>query len=364
MSGRSIILLSFFTYGGFVFARAPVSDTVMTVNESPGKTFVALPALGYTPETRFFGGLVGSLIWGSEKPSLKSSVTALMIYSQNHQVQAGVSYEIFLTRGAFRITGETYYLRWPDKFYGIGNSTPASAEEAYSERLVRSVNGVFHEVAPHLSLGLEYELRSGRIVEMSEKGLLAAKQVVGVNPYFASGLGVTMIYDTRDDNFVPLKGLYFIAGGRWFTRALGSDFVFTRYTLDGRAYLQIGDEHVMAMNVYLGGVSDGAPFQMLWLAGGESRGRGYYFGRYRDNVLMSSQVEYRSPLVWRVGFVVFGGVTEVGPALRGLSTAGIHPFAGMGVRFRLLQSARVNIRFDFGFGAASSASYIGINEAF
>ena len=364
MAGRHFIMGMLFILAATTSARSQVGDSALAKGESPGSTFLVLPALGYTPETRFFGGIVGGVIWGSESYPQKSSVTALMIYSQNKQIQSGVSYELFLKDGELRIAGETYFLRWPDKFYGIGNTTPSGAEENYSDKFVRSLIGIYHKVATGLSLGLEYELRSCKVTDMMSQGSLADNRLTGVAPYFGSGLGVTVIYDTRDDNFVPLRGLYVVGGGRWFARAFGSDVRFSRYTFDGRAYLPVAGEHVVGFNLYIGGVTDGAPFQMLALAGGESRGRGYYFGRYRDNTLMSGQVEYRSPLVARIGLVLFGGITEVAPSLGRLSAAGIHPFAGVGIRFRLLQAARVNLRFDIGFGDASSGNYIGINEAF
>lgn len=47
-----------------------------------------------------------------------------------------------------------------------------------------------------------------------------------------------------------------------------------------------------------------------------------------------------------------------------LALRSIHPFTGFGIRFRLLDDTRVNLRFDWGFGDNSSGNYVGVNEAF
>jgi outer membrane protein assembly factor BamA len=170
--------------------------------------------------------------------------------------------------------------------------------------------------------------------------------------------------DARDDNFAPLSGRFVYLSGRWFAKVLGSDYAFARYTLDAREYIRLYGDHVLGIQTYLCAVSGPAPFQMLSLLGGDVRGRGYFDGRYRDNILFSAQAEYRSALLYRCGLVLFGGITQVSENFAGLALRGIHPFAGFGVRFRLLDDTRINVRFDWGYGDHSSGNYVGVNEAF
>ena len=331
----------------------------------PGKSqFILLPALAYMPETRFIGGVIGGYFWRSLDTLRKSSVTGQLLYSQNDQVQTGVTFEIFAGRGRYRLTGETIYSYWPGKYYGIGNKTPAAGEEPFAEKFFRSTYGLFISLAPGISAGPEYELRISSVVQTSAAGELATGRIAGVEHYVASGPGLALLLDTRDDNFVPAKGRYVYLSGRWFSPAFGGDYAFGRYTLDAREYLPLGSDHLFAVQTYLCAVAGTSPFQMLPLLGGDVRGRGYYSGRYRDNLLFSAQAEYRSPLVFRLGLVLFGGITQVSGNFAGLALRGIHPFTGFGLRFRLLNDTRVNLRFDWGYGDASDGNYIGVNEAF
>ena len=58
-----------------------------------------------------------------------------------------------------------------------------------------------------------------------------------------------------------------------------------------------------------------------------------------------------------------GGITQASKNVAGLAFREIHPSAGFGVRFRLLNDARVDVRVDRGYGDNSSGIYTGVNEA-
>lgn len=348
---------------GTVCSQSTPEDSTTDRVQGKGQ-FLILPALGYTPETRFLGGAVAGYFWKSQDTLRKSSLTGQLIYTQNDQVQGGVSFEIFSDSGRSKVTGETMYSYWPGKFFGLGNKTPAQAEEPFTEKFLRSMVGIYFSVGPGLSLGPEFELRVSKVVGTARAGALESGNVGGVERYVASGIGVGALLDTRDDNFVPGMGRSVYLSGRWFSGAFGSDYTFARYTLDAREYVPLYGDHVLGVQAYLCAISGSAPFQMLSLLGGEQRGRGYYEGRYRDNVLIACQAEYRSPLVFRCGLVLFGGITQVARNLSGLALGEIHPYVGFGIRFRLLKDTRVNLRFDWGYGDDSSGNYIGVNEAF
>ncbi|HTY60604.1 MAG TPA: BamA/TamA family outer membrane protein [Bacteroidota bacterium] len=353
-----LALLSTAAYG-----QSPPEDPAAP--GAPGKGHVVvLPALGYMPETRFIGGVIGGYFWQSHDSLRKSSVTAQALYSQNEQLQTGATFEIFSDSARNRLTGELTYAYWPGKFYGIGNNTPPGAEEPFAEKYLSANFGLYFGLAPGLSAGPEYELRISSVVQTSIAGELATGRVAGVENYIASGAGIGLVLDTRDDNFIPARGRYVSLSGRWYSPALGGGYAFGKYTLDGREYLPLGSDHIVALQAYLSAVSGSSPFQMLSLLGGDVRGRGYYSGRYRDNLLVSAQAEYRSPLLFRLGLVLFGGITQVSGDFAGLALRGIHPFAGFGVRFRLLNDTRVNLRLDWGYGDTSSGSYVGVNEAY
>jgi hypothetical protein len=361
--GKAGLISILLVFSAGARAQSPSEDAASSP-PSGKKNFLILPALGYTPETRFIGGVVGGYFWQSEDTLRKSSVSGQFFYSQNKQVQTGISCEIFSDSGRSRFTGETIYSYWPGKFYGVGNQTPLAGEEPFVEKFLRSTFGLFLSVWPGLSIGPEYELRISSVVETSDAGALRTGRIGGVENYVASGLGIAAVFDTRDDNFVPQKGCFVYLSGRCYARAFGSDYSFAAYTLDAREYFPVYGTHLLCFQSYIRAISGPAPFQMLSLLGGDVRGRGYYSGRYRDNVLVSGQLEYRTPLLFRCGLVLFGGITQVSERFAGLALREMHPYAGFGIRFRLLRDTRVNVRFDWGYGDNSDGNYIGVNEAF
>jgi outer membrane protein assembly factor BamA len=321
------------------------------------------PAIGYSPETRFMGGVIGAYLW-QDTTTRKSSVTGEFLYSQNDQVQTGFSFEAYFDSDRKRLAGEVYYFSWPNKFYGIGNQTPSTGEESFSEKYFHLSAGLFQAIAGGLSAGLEYEMRATSASRFSDSSPSMAGSIPGIEENLISGAGPALFFDTRDDNFVPTTGYQVYLSARWYGKPIGSDYVFGRYVLDARKYIPVQGGHVVGIQTYMAAVDGTAPFQMLALAGGDVRGRGYYLGRYRDNIMIAAQAEYRSPLLYRLGVALFAGFTEVSDRFGGLSSSELHPYLGFGIRFRLLNDAKVNIRFDWGFGDNSSGNYVGVNEAF
>ena len=180
----------------------------------------------------------------------------------------------------------------------------------------------------------------------------------------SSGLGAQWVWDRRDHEFFPEKGLYIQAEAVWNDGAFGSDFGYGRYKVDARHYFRLGAERVVAAQL-LGDFSSGkAPFYDLPMVGGGSTLRGYYHGRWRDDVVVSAQGEIRWPLRGRFGAVGFAGVAEVAPRMSAVDLQDLKFAGGAGLRFRFNRAEKVNLRADVGFGSGSAGLYFGLEEAF
>jgi hypothetical protein len=79
------------------------------------------------------------------------------------------------------------------------------------------------------------------------------------------------------------------------------------------------------------------------MMGGGSIMRGYYQGRYRDNVLLATQAEVRWPLGGRFGIVGFAGLAEVQSGFGDMNFDDLEPSVGGGLRFRF-NKAEKNLR--------------------
>jgi outer membrane protein assembly factor BamA len=176
-------------------------------------------------------------------------------------------------------------------------------------------------------------------------------------------LGAVATRDTRDRSIAPRSGVLTEAKWTGFTPALGSDYRFGLLSLDARTYVPVATG-VVALRARADAAQGKAPFTLLPKLGGSRILRGYRDGRFRDDLAGVLEAEYRFPIAWRFGGVVFGGVGEVASGLAHLSpVAEVERAAGAGLRFRLNQ-AGVNIRIDWARGREAGGLYIGLGEAF
>jgi outer membrane translocation and assembly module TamA len=98
--------------------------------------------------------------------------------------------------------------------------------------------------------------------------------------------------------------------------------------------------------------------------GGDVLLRGYNGSRFRDKILAAAQVEYRAPLIWRIGIVGFAGLGQVADRFEHLGRRGLKPSLGFGLRFNLDPPDGLNLRLDFGFGRKSDGNYLSGGESF
>jgi outer membrane protein assembly factor BamA len=132
-----------------------------------------------------------------------------------------------------------------------------------------------------------------------------------------------------------------------------------------RRYFTLSPNHVLAVQAY--GIVEFAypPFYELALLGGDKVMRGYLYGRYRDRLYYAFQAEYRTPVIWRFGLVFFGGLGDVASKFANISIATIKPTYGFGVRFRIDELQKLDLRVDVGFGEEdASGVYFSVNQAF
>ena len=95
--------------------------------------------------------------------------------------------------------------------------------------------------------------------------------------------------------------------------------------------------------------------------------RGYYYGRYRDNVLMAAQAEYRIlPFSFskRWGAAAFAGAGTVAPSVGTLQLKHTKFAAGAGVRYLLFVKKDIFLRFDVGVTREGVNFYLFTGEAF
>jgi len=329
--------------------------------------FLPLPIFYYTPETGFAGGAALLTFYRadtSDRTARPSSVMFDAIYTQKKQIILEVVPDIYLQQDAYRIMGSLIYIKYPQKFFGIGNNTPDSFEENYSSRAFRVSVDALHRISGNISGGISLFYESRTLSEFKPNGLLEPGIILGSRGGTTLGIGVVAQWDTRDNIFTPTMGRYHQFLLQTSSPKLGSDFDFSRLVVDMREYLSLTEETVLAAHALATVVSGSAPFHKLAELGGSEIMRGYYEGRYRDRKFLAAQLEYRYPIYWRFNGVVFAGFGDVAPTLSRFRLNDVKPSYGFGVRYMFDTDEKLSLRFDFGFGKNVSGVYITAGEAF
>ena len=286
-------------------------------------------------------------------------------YTSNGSRAWGVGSKLYLKQDRFRLTLAYGKAQLHYDLFGIGNqagsqglSVPVDqgGKALLLETLVR--------VKEKLFVGPRYQWRS------LNARLTGENLPPGFNIDLAelksttSALGFHIQRDLRDDQFYPKTGSLVDVVGDFFQGTLGSDFSYQSYTFAFNKYFGISPRQVLAFRSF-GCVTAGrVPFYDLCLLGMHNDVRGYETGRYRDLLMLTSQLEYRLELPKRFGLVAFFGVGEVAPKVGKFNADNLKPAGGTGVRYILAKKNHVNLRLDYAIGLDGGGVYMGVTESF
>ncbi len=324
---------------------------------------IPVPALFYMPETSLGFGVFGLGTWKPEEEGRKPHVVqGGAFYTLKNQVSLFAGSETYLAGDRARIATNLAFSLFPDVYYGLGPD--ADAEEDYTARQTRLAVSAGWRVAPRLYVGPVYRFARSSLVDTEAGGELATADIDGSEDFTSSGGGLQALWDSRDSPVYPRRGRLIVLEASGFPGALGSTADWGGILLDARSYHRLLESHVIALQALAALTAGEVPFLEMPRVGGQSLLRGYYDGRYRDKVLVALQAEYRFPIVWRLGGVVFGGVGQVAPAVADLSLKDPKVAGGAGLRFLLEEAQHVNLRVDFGLSLEQNGFYLQITEAF
>jgi hypothetical protein len=328
--------------------------------------FILVPVVRYLPETRWSGVLAGNFVFRTHPAfthTRPSSIRLSATYTQNRQFICKPTAEIFFPENRWMIRTGFLYMRFPELYYGIGGSSPADWEEQYSFDMSRFFFRGFKRVGRHIYTGPIYLYEYMYGMKVQDSSVFNRQPVSGRQGGWVSGPGWAVVFDNRNNIYYPSSGWYAEFSGSAFSKFTGSGFNYSAWVADVRAYQSLHKgKAVLAGNVLLHYNPGNPPFRQMGILGGESFGRGYYQGRFRDKHHLVLQSEYRLKVWKRMGMTFFGGLATVfsnHPA-----GAPWHPFYGFGFRGKLLRKEYLNVRLDIGFRRSGPQYYFTLDEAF
>lgn len=348
----------------------PAVHTAALSLDPPDKPeWMVFPIVFYTPQTSVTLGLMGMHVipqLSDKTINAPSSLRMVVMATFNQQLIIRLSPTFYFQGGRWSIRGRWTGQVFPDKFHGLGNHAPADQEEAFTSRGIKGETLFSFRPLPALELGLRQEFLLDNPTDFTAGGLLASGTVPGTGEVRLSALGLTLIWDSRDNRMSPHSGHYLSLTSAWFDPILGSSHQYRKLQADLRGYVSPAPNHVFAMQVHFQTIQGTVPFQGMSSLGGPFLLRGYVRNRFRDQHALLFQADWRFGLIGPLRCTLSAACGQVAgrPAL--IAWNQLHWSSGVGLRYRLHKKRRVDARLDiaYGFGETEPKVYMGMLEAF
>lgn len=351
------------------WTKRTVNNIFNDTASSERPKFIAYPTIAYAPETQWEFGVSALYVFYAQRDTSNrlSELSAFTFLTLESQYGLWLDHALYSDKSAWFFLGRLRYQRFPLIYYGIGPDAPdeelAQVDAnsiAIRERVLRKVSGSLY-----LGVELDYQRLSG--VSFNRLSDEPFPLPAGSQGSANFGVGLGLVYDNRHNVLNVREGFFGETGFLHYDDAWGSDFSFTHYFLDARYFYPVTKGQVLAYQLYGANMAGDVPFNQLALMGGESLMRGYYLGRYRDNTLVATQVEYRFlpfPFSRRWGAAAFLSAGGVAPSPREINLGDWVVAGGAGVRFLIFPSKDIYTRLDVAFTEEGPGYYFFIGEAF
>jgi len=350
-----------------VSVLAALSASAGAQDSAAARTFV-LPYLGSAPETGIQYGATAFRVRQPSDTSTRPSTAQLFAsYTAKRQARVFAEVDRWSAGSVWHFTGHLEWKRFPLPFYGFGDAAAETDEEFYTPAGVLGSMVVQRRVHGPLYLVGGYGYQDFHITPSSSDGALASDAILGNRGGRVGQLQLGALWDDRDDVFASKRGTFLQATGSNAARPFGSEYAFRRLVVDGRHFIPLGADRVLALQAVTEMTGGSAPFDQLSLVGNSNYLRGYAHGRYRDLDLAAAQAEYRAHFWRRLGWVAFAGAGRIASRPADLLTSGARtlPSYGAGLRYTLFANSRSDIRVDYARGGSGqSGLYVALNEAF
>ncbi len=322
----------------------------------------------YSPDTS--GALAFALVFyhnpDPNDPARKQDEISIGgTYSLLQQMALKLDSTVYFHNDDYKLTASVAGANYPQYFWGIGPYTRDYMKEKYIPVSFDGQPGFLFKAFNNLYIGPIAHISYVETWHKKRLKQLIMDIIPGSDGTMASGFGFNISFDNRDNTFYPHRGFYIDARVLFYRREFGSEYNFTRLELDFRPYVQLYQELVLAFQLSARVNFGTVPFMLMPQIGGTERMRGYPDGRYMDKDCLIAQTEFRFPIVWRFGGVIFGSAGTVAPRLDKIDLYFVRFAWGAGLRFTVEKEEHINFRFDVGFDERFNPSfYLFIKEAF
>ncbi len=335
--------------------------------EGVGSRILSFPFLLRSPETSWGFGGVTAYFFKAQKneDNLRTSdINLLALYTLREQTVVVLGSTVFFQgeEQIFRFHGS--YSNYPDKCWGLGNNTSENGIENYSLKQIFINPQFIIRLINKLYIGASIEFQKVSNLSYVAGGVFETQNIQGRYGGLTSGAGILLTWDTRNNAFSPVHGVFAEINITGFTKKLGSDFNFSSYVIDFRKFMPAGWNRVLGFQAFSKVNNGPTPIRYLSMLGGTGIMRGLYKGRYTDQNMIAFQTELRQYLFWRLGVAGFAAAGQVSNQVKSFGLNDFHFAYGLGLRLVLQEKEKLNLRVDFGFSEKNKGVYVILKESF
>ncbi|MFP6809257.1 MAG: BamA/TamA family outer membrane protein [Pseudomonadales bacterium] len=289
-----------------------------------------------------------------KKTQPASMTAAAAMYTNNNSKAGGIAQLNYWDQDAWRFTGVLGYV-------DLKLEVLTPEDTASGDNVNWNIEGMFSQIRISRRIRGDWYASTGlRYIDF--------KQTLGETPpgrdisreTVTAGVELGIEFDSRDLPMNPYTGRLFRATALFNDDSLGGDDTYTSYRASLRSYHQFSEPLVLAWEI--AGCKKAGDFP-LWDACRLPL-RGFASTDYLGETGFHAQAEARWRISPRWGLVGFAGVGTIGNSFSREREHEPVPSYGMGIRFMVLKSKRINLRLDYGRSLQSDAVYISVGEAF
>ncbi|MEW5743351.1 MAG: hypothetical protein AB1938_30860 [Myxococcota bacterium] len=343
-----------------------------------GRVYVTLlPGISTSPSTGVLAALTaqGVFLTGPSETTTQSQVQVVAAFTSLRQLFLAVRSQVYLPRNSVALIGDWRLWDNVERTYGLGSESSLDDVSKLEFGFLRIDETALARIFGHWFLG------AGLRVDWFANVKDPLREETGTSPMAEYGVGATgslsvgpslaMMYDSRDAQVRPTKGLYAQVAARLYPQALGSTTTWFEFWGEFRGYhrpVASSSRQVLAAWLYLWATAGPVPYLNLPANAWDIRGRssrGYAAGRFRGPVQLYAEVEYRLGITpdGTVAAVAFFNLTTFTSS----RTSGFEapaPGGGLGGRLLLSKEAGAYLAVDFGLGMQSTGLYFTLGETF
>jgi hypothetical protein len=356
-----------------------LSPSTKSAGIKPGEkpVFTLFPAIGYTLQTRFAVILSSNVVfYTSPKPDSRLSVINISpTYSVNKQFIFPVLMNIWLKDDKYNLIGDWRYMKYPQSTFGLGSNSPLSYENPMDFEYLRIYQFLTKKIIKSFTAGFGYTLDYHW--NISEEGL-SSGSVSDYSKYgtssqsASSGIALMLVHDSRKNPVNPKQGDNVQIVFRDNLKFLGSNSNWQSLLVNACKYIPLNKKQTQTLAFwnYDWIVLNGKlPYLDLPSTGWDNTyntGRGFIQGRFRGNVMLYFETEYRFGLTRNgvLGGVLFSNVETVSGA-PSQKLQSLQPGYGLGLRVKLNKKSNTNLAVDYGFGTSGMRGFfVNLGEVF